>query len=152
MKWLGFGIGAMLVGVGALWMWLPRGERPALGPTLGRLADCPDSPNCACSEASEPARRVDALAYRGDPVEAQRRLRELLDADAELHRVAERPGYLRYEAITQIWRFVDDVEFLLEPAGSRIQLRSASRIGHSDLGANRRRLERIRRRWTAVPE
>lgn len=145
------GMGVLLVGIGALWWWLPRGQRPALGPQGGRLADCPDSPNCACSEAGDEGHRVEALGLAGDPVAAQARLKALLDGLPGMRFVDERPGYLRYEAVTPVWRFVDDVEFLVDAPRSRIQVRSASRIGHSDLGANRRRLEAIRRLWQSGP-
>jgi uncharacterized protein (DUF1499 family) len=37
------------------------------------------------------------------------------------------------------------VEFLVEPATQQIQIRSASRVGHSDLGVNRERMEQLRR-------
>jgi uncharacterized protein (DUF1499 family) len=54
-------------------------------------------------------------------------------------------GYLRAEARTRILRFVDDVEFLARPEDNSIAMRSASRVGYSDLVANRRRLEGLRR-------
>jgi uncharacterized protein (DUF1499 family) len=58
--------------------------------------------------------------------------------------VAATPTYLHAEARSLIFRFVDDVEFLIDPGQRRIQVRSASRIGYSDFGVNRRRVERIR--------
>ena len=50
-----------------------------------------------------------------------------------------------YARHTSHWfRFVDDVEFLLERDLDVVHVRSASRVGYSDLGANRKRVERIR--------
>jgi uncharacterized protein (DUF1499 family) len=40
--------------------------------------------------------------------------------------------------------FVDDLEFYFPREESVIHLRSAARLGESDLGVNRRRLEQIR--------
>jgi uncharacterized protein (DUF1499 family) len=60
--------------------------------------------------------------------------------------VTESGSYLRFEMTTPWWRFIDDLECLHDPATDVIHVRSASRIGHSDLGANRRRVERIRAR------
>ncbi|HEY9596037.1 MAG TPA: DUF1499 domain-containing protein, partial [Cyanophyceae cyanobacterium] len=40
--------------------------------------------------------------------------------------------------------FVDDVEFFLDDNANVIQVRSASRLGESDLGVNRKRIETIR--------
>jgi uncharacterized protein (DUF1499 family) len=53
--------------------------------------------------------------------------------------------YVRAEARTRLFRFVDDVEFHFRPEVGQIAMRSASRIGYSDLGENRRRLEEVRR-------
>ena len=52
-------------------------------------------------------------------------------------------NYLHAEFTSRLMRFVDDVEFLLDDANNLIHFRSASRIGHSDMGANRKRMETI---------
>lgn len=59
--------------------------------------------------------------------------------------------YIHAEFTSALFRFVDDVEFLVDDRASVIHVRSASRIGHSDLGVNRRRIETIRTLWTADP-
>ena len=58
--------------------------------------------------------------------------------------VREEEGYMHAEARSLLFRFVDDVEFLLDADNRLIHVRSASRTGYSDLGVNRRRVERIR--------
>jgi len=60
----------------------------------------------------------------------------------------KKPGHLRFEARTAWLRFRDDLEFLADDAAKVIHVRSASRVGQSDLGANRRRIEAIRARWS----
>ena len=52
--------------------------------------------------------------------------------------------YMHVEVASRLFRFVDDVEFLIEPDAKTIQFRSASRVGRSDLGVNRQRMEEIR--------
>jgi uncharacterized protein (DUF1499 family) len=52
--------------------------------------------------------------------------------------------YLHAEARSRVFRFVDDLECELRPAEGIIAVRSASRVGHSDLGVNRRRVEELR--------
>ena len=52
--------------------------------------------------------------------------------------------YIHVEARSRIFRFVDDVDFVLDVRESVIHVRSASRVGHGDLGVNRRRVEQIR--------
>ena len=58
--------------------------------------------------------------------------------------VTEEESYLHYEFTSLIFRFVDDGEFLLDEEGSVINFRSSSRVGYSDMGANRKRIESIR--------
>lgn len=58
-------------------------------------------------------------------------------------------GYVHAEFRSIVFGFVDDVEFLVDEANGRIDVRSASRVGYSDLGTNRRRVEDIRRRLAA---
>ena len=61
--------------------------------------------------------------------------------------VVQEDHYLHLEVRTAWFRFVDDVEFYWDQQASCIHVRSASRIGYSDLGTNRRRVERIRRQF-----
>jgi uncharacterized protein (DUF1499 family) len=61
--------------------------------------------------------------------------------------VSESPTYLRVEFRSDIFRFIDDVEFFIDAAASVIHVRSASRIGYYDFGTNRRRVEWIRHAW-----
>jgi uncharacterized protein (DUF1499 family) len=61
--------------------------------------------------------------------------------------VEEKDDYLHAEARSLIFRFVDDVEFYLPAPEKVIHVRSASRVGYSDMGVNRKRVEEIRRRF-----
>ena len=62
--------------------------------------------------------------------------------------VVREASYWRAEFRSALWRFVDDVEFLFDDNARRIDIRSATRVGYSDLGVNRRRMEEIRRRFS----
>jgi uncharacterized protein (DUF1499 family) len=57
--------------------------------------------------------------------------------------------YLRCEFSTPLMRYTDDVEFWFDPAAQVVQVRSASRLGYSDRGANRARIEALRARLAA---
>jgi len=59
--------------------------------------------------------------------------------------ITETESYLHAEATSLIFRFRDDVEFVIDQQANVIHFRSASRVGHSDLGANRVRMEEIRK-------
>jgi uncharacterized protein (DUF1499 family) len=119
------------------------GERPNnLGAKGGLLSACPGSPNCVSSQAGDEKHRIAALAFNGDPDAAFARLKTVLGRRSDTTIIEELPGYLRLELRTIL--FVDDGEFLLDRERSVIHLRSASRLGYSDLGKNRSRAEEIR--------
>jgi uncharacterized protein (DUF1499 family) len=121
-------------------------KRPAnLGVTAGRLAPCPSSPNCVCSQDADDAHHVEPLSFEGSPQEALARLKEVLASWPRTTVVTETEGYVHAECRSRLFRFVDDVEFLLDPQAKVIHVRSASRAGKGDLGVNRRRVEALRR-------
>lgn len=109
----------------------------------GRLAPCPDSPNCVCSQADDPRHAIAALPLPGSPEASRTRLLEILAREPRVRVVEQQERYLRAEFTSRLLRFVDDVEFLI--GEQQIDVRSASRIGHSDFGVNRERIERLRR-------
>ena len=124
---------------------------PELGLVDGRLRPCPSSPNCVASEEVTGDRVVEPLAFEGDPKQALADLRALVEEMAGATVREATADYLHAEFRTSILRFVDDVEFRVDAADGVIHLRSASRVGHSDLGQNRRRAEAIRRAWESRP-
>jgi uncharacterized protein (DUF1499 family) len=112
----------------------------------GRLPPCPSSPNCVSSDAdpSDGTHYIEPLQIDGDPQAAWQRLVDYVENDSAYTTVEQRDGYLRAEARTKILRFVDDVVFHLRPGEGVIAMRSSSRLGYSDLGKNRSRLEAVR--------
>jgi uncharacterized protein (DUF1499 family) len=120
-----------------------------LGVHDGRLAPCPDRPNCVCTQAADEAHRIEPLTYDGTPEEARARLKAALATLPRTRVVTETPDYLHAECTSLVFRFVDDVELLIDRERKVIHFRSASRVGHSDLGLNRRRMERLRQAFAA---
>jgi uncharacterized protein (DUF1499 family) len=120
-------------------------RRPAdLGATGGRLRPCPATPNCVCTFDADDQHRIEPLTFADGPAEAWRRLQEVLARHPRTVVVTVTEEYLHAECTSLVFRFVDDVEFLLDAAGKKIHFRSASRVGRSDLGVNRSRMEAIR--------
>ncbi|WP_127717074.1 DUF1499 domain-containing protein [Halobacteriovorax sp. HLS] len=52
-------------------------------------------------------------------------------------------NYLYFTDQSSIFGFVDDVEFLYEENLKKLHYKSSSRVGKSDLGANKKRIDRI---------
>lgn len=107
------------------------------------LAPCPASPNCVSSQSDDPEHHTAPLHFTGDPEQAWRHLKSVLALEPRLTVVEDTGSYLHAEARSLVFRFVDDVEFVLDPGAKMIQVRSASRVGYSDFGVNRRRVERL---------
>jgi uncharacterized protein (DUF1499 family) len=119
------------------------GRRPTnLGVRDGNLVDCPSSPNCVSSQAHDAGHAIEPLPLSGDPVGAMQRLKNVIQSMARTQVVESKTNYLYAEFTTPLMGFVDDVEFYCD--GKVIHVRSASRLGYSDLGVNRRRVDAIR--------
>lgn len=108
------------------------------------LAPCPSSPNCVSSAATDPGHQVDAFVLRVPAADAWAAAKRAVAAMPRTRIVEDRPDYLRAEATSLLFRFVDDLELALADDGRRVDVRSASRVGYSDLGANRKRVETLR--------
>jgi len=117
---------------------------PVLGPVAGKLLPCPGSPNCVGSQDPDPDHLIAPLSVRGPVEETMAKLKAAVLAEPRTRVTEEREGYLRAESTSLLFRFVDDVEFLYDGPARVVHVRSASRVGHSDLGVNRRRIEKLR--------
>lgn len=109
----------------------------------GKLRPCPDRPNCVSSEEIKAPAQVEPLSFQGPPDVAWARIKETIRyAGGEIEQ--EGDTYLRATFASRLFRFVDDVELRMDAAENHIHIRSASRLGYSDLGVNRKRVEKLR--------
>ena len=125
------------------------GKRPAhIGVNNGRLAPPPRKPNCVSSQAdpADSQHYVAPIGFAGNPATAMKKLRDVINDLPRAEVIESRPDYLYVEFSTPLMGYVDDVEFYCD--GKAIQVRSASRLGYSDLGLNRKRVEAIRQAFT----
>jgi len=105
---------------------------------------CPDAPKCVSSEDTDPRHFIEPFTFHDQPAAAMQRLKQALLTEKRVTITKEQPAYLRAEVRSLIFRFVDDVEFVLQPDDGLIQVRSSARTGYTDFGVNRQRTERIR--------
>lgn len=121
------------------------GKRPTnLGVHEGKLAPCPNTPNCVSSQSQDIKHKIEPLAYNSTPAKVLANLRTVIQNTARTKIIQETSNYLYVEFTSAIMGFVDDVEFYLDEDAKVIHVRSASRLGQSDLGVNRKRIETIR--------
>lgn len=110
---------------------------------------CPNTPNCVSSFAPDEAHYIKPLMIERQPDQVFEQLIGILEADEQAVIIKQSPRYIYAEYHSTVLGFVDDVEFLLRPEA--IHVRSASRLGYSDLGVNRERIEVIRRAISGTP-
>jgi uncharacterized protein (DUF1499 family) len=122
-----------------------------LGVRDGRLKPPSGTPNSVSSQADlypdHPQRAYSAIAplvVSGDADQAMQKLATILQTSERTVLVTQQSDYLYAQCSTPLLRFTDDLEFWLDRKAGVIQLRSASRLGHGDLGANRARIEKLR--------
>jgi len=124
----------------------------SVGADDGRLATCPSSPNCVSSLANASQHRVTPLQMNGTATESMRQLHAIIASMPRSRVVTADDDYLHAEFRSAVLGFVDDLELLVDETKGIIHVRSASRLGYSDLGANRRRVEQLRARYQHAAE
>ena len=122
-------------------LWPQPKEKPKL--VNGMLRLCPGTPNCVSSESTNPMFQIAPLAFTGSPEQAWATLKIVIkEQGGTVH--DEGKEYLWSTFTVSLFGFVDDVEFRLSATEGVIHVRSASRLGISDLGVNRGRVEQLR--------
>lgn len=111
-----------------------------------RLPLCPKSPNCVSSQARDDDHRIPPFVIIDDPDKAWAALAKTLADTPRTVVTRHAADSLHAEAASLIFRFVDDIDAVLDREEGVIHIRSASRIGYSDLGVNRKRIETLRAR------
>ena len=124
------------------------GVRPTnLGVKDGKLAPCPAPPNCVSSQSNDTVHATDPLSFTGTGAEAHAALGKVILSMKRSRIITDIDSYIHAEFTSAIFRFVDDVEFWFDENAKVIHVRSASRLGSSDMGVNRKRVEELRARW-----
>ncbi|MGH8505439.1 MAG: DUF1499 domain-containing protein [Stenotrophobium sp.] len=122
------------------------GSRPQqLGVVSGHFsAPATSKPNWVSSMADAADRKhyIAPLVCAGGTEPAMSKLKQALSGLPRVQIVKVAPDYLYAEFSSALMGYVDDVEFYCD--GKRLHVRSSSRLGYSDLGANRKRVESLR--------
>jgi uncharacterized protein (DUF1499 family) len=111
---------------------------------VSRLKPCPSTPNCVLSTATDEAHRIAPFPFTGPAPDALARVKAAALSFPRTRIAEEAPGYVHLTFKSAVFGFVDDVELEVDEAAKVIHVRSASRVGRSDFGVNRKRVEAIR--------
>ena len=89
------------------------------------------------------------IPITGTTDEARQTLLAVIGAMPRAKVVTDDGNYIHATFTSRVFRFVDDVEFVIDDSASEIHFRSASRVGYGDMGVNRKRMEEIRSHFAA---
>jgi uncharacterized protein (DUF1499 family) len=131
------------VGIFVLGLISQSGE--ASGLIEARLASCPDKPNCICSEVdSDISHYVEPIDFsQSNPSDVLAGLKIIVEEMGGRIQV-ENDNYLAATFTSSFFRFVDDLEIRIDADQKMIHLRSAARVGYSDRGVNKKRVEQLK--------
>lgn len=142
---------AIPVALAVLGMMSRSGTSPGL--KNAKLAACPASPNCVCSEfADDSEHYVPALDLGADSTAAaMAKLTQIIrDMGGSIENTplssTQSTDYIAATFHSSLFGFVDDLELRADAANNVIQVRSAARVGKSDLGVNKKRVELLRQK------
>lgn len=123
-----------------------------LGVRDGRLAPCPNSPNCVSTQSADPRHQIDPISYTASVAETKEALLHVIRSMDRTKIVSEAPYYIHAEFRTEGIGYVDDVEFFLDEQARIIHFRSSARLPYYDWDVNRKRMEEIRAAFEAAQE
>jgi uncharacterized protein (DUF1499 family) len=115
-----------------------------LGVESGHLSPCPSSPNCVVSQNGDTRHAIAPITYHVERDKAKEIVLKVLTVVPRTEVIEQTDNYIHAISKSRIFKFVDDVEFYFPKNESVIHIRSSSRVGDSDFGVNRTRLEQIR--------
>ena len=113
------------------------------GITDGKFHLCPNSPNCVSTQSSDERHKMTPLSYSTSLEKAKNKILKIIDSLKRTKIITDTKKYIHIEFRTALFRFVDDVEFYFDDSEKFIHFRSAARLGYSDMGVNRKRMENI---------
>jgi len=123
-----------------------KSQKP-VGIVDGKFYPCPNTPNCVSTQATDAKHKISPINYSGTLSEAKEKIIKIVNSLKRTKIITNTDIYIHAEVRTATFKFVDDVEFLFDDSEKVIQFRSRARSGHSDMGVNRKRMEKIREKF-----
>jgi len=126
------------------------GTRPEkLGIQNNKLRDCPGSPNCVTSYSDVNSDieefNIEPLPFESTAIHSIQKIRNTVATIKGITIITETENYIHAECRSKYLGFIDDLEVYCDEQQKVCLVRSASRLGHSDFGVNRKRVEKIRK-------
>ncbi len=122
---------------------------PTLGVVNGKLSPCSAAPHCVSSQYDGGLHATAPIAYEASREEARERFVSIVRSVPRAEVLTDSPDYIHAAFTSRFFHYVDDVEIYLDDRAKVAHIRSSSRVGFYDFGANRRRVKEIRERFLA---
>lgn len=134
------GLVVLLAGAGGGFFYLGhKSQNMEMRSTLNHnlLNPCAEKPNCVTTFPTKDT------SHSIKPMEVKEFTFKKLVIPQNCKLVKEQQNYQYYLCKSSIFGFTDDLEFLYDANDNKLHARSESRVGHSDMGANRERVQAI---------
>jgi len=141
--WVLAGVVLSIIIIGII--WARTTSRPDLGIYNGKLLPLPNTPNCVATQSGNPTQRMEPISYVTDRKTAHQKLLQIINQMPRTTLVQNEPEYIHIVFRSAFFGFPDDVEFQF--IDNKIHFRAAARLGRSDLGVNRKRMENIKQHF-----
>jgi uncharacterized protein (DUF1499 family) len=116
----------------------------SMSETLNPLNPCKNKPNCVSSQDSRKEFFIEPIPIIGEPNIFFEKLLKTVRSYPRAKQINVTDNYIHFEFRSALFGFVDDIEFFIDKKNSLLHMRSASRLGYSDFGVNRKRLTEIK--------
>lgn len=137
-----------VVAIIAIAMMAKNGKKPKnLGLIGGRFKPLSSKPNGVSSQAEDKAKKVAPLTFFETISDTKEKIKKACEAYGGQTLCEETENYLHFVFTTETMKFKDDVEFYIDEKNHQVHYRSASRVGYSDMGVNKKRYEAIQKNY-----
>jgi uncharacterized protein (DUF1499 family) len=110
-----------------------------------KLTRCPDKPNCVCSEYKDDVKHYVEPIFIPDNMSNAEEILKIIITDMGGKIVSEKDKYIAVVFTSSIFKFADDLELRFDTDNGVIHIRSAARVGYSDMGVNKKRVETLKK-------
>ena len=108
-----------------------------------KLNDCPKSPNCVSTTTEQSSKKMEPIPFSIEVGDVKTIIKNIILNLPNTKIKEESKNYLHFIFESKFFKFIDDVEFLMDIEQKLIHFRSASRVGYSDLGVNKKRMTKL---------
>src|SRR6056297_1329597 len=142
-------VGALFISISLYWLSKnqPTTAEVDLGIDNGQVAACPSTPNCVSTQAEpqDETHYVEPVPFKGTREELLAFLQDWINTQERAEVISHSDNYLHAVFASKTFGFKDDFEVFIPDGSKLVHIRSAARVGRSDLGVNRERYQTFRK-------